>query len=102
MDGMYCLSGWGADYYHWWQRRTQKYPLRWEVGLGFGGLILTFLPVLVGNWGFAIWPLGWLCLPGLLAADRHRRHAAKIKADQISGAVRTKKLISFGRTETRK
>ena len=102
MGWMYCISGWMADYYHWWERRVEANPRRWQVGLLSAGAILTFLPAFLGTWAFALWPIGWVALPGLWAADRQLRRAREIQEDQRAAVFRTKKLISLGQKEMKR
>jgi hypothetical protein len=99
---MYLIGVAFAAYLDWWDRRTKDHSLRWEIGLSVGGAVLTFLPILVGNWAYVLWPIGWLCIPGLLAAAKHRKRAADIQSDRMTGALKTKKLISVGQQETKK
>ena len=102
MGWMYFISGRMADYFHWWERRVEIHPVRWLIGLLVGGFIFTFLPAVVGSWAIGFWPIGWLCLPGLYAADKKIKHARAIDADQRAGVLRTKKLISLGQKEMKK
>ena len=99
---MYLFGVAFAAYLDWWERRTKGHPIRWERGLWVGGAALTFLPAVVGNWAYVFWPIGWLCIPGLLAAAKHRKRALDIHSDRTSGALKTKTLISVGQQETKK
>jgi hypothetical protein len=99
---MYLIGVTFAAYLDWWARRTEDHPIRWERGLWAGGAALTLLPILLGNWAYALWPIGWLCIPGLLAAAKHRKRAEDIHSDRMTGALKTKKLISVGQREAKK
>ncbi|KEJ91092.1 hypothetical protein Z948_1926 [Sulfitobacter donghicola DSW-25 = KCTC 12864 = JCM 14565] len=99
---MYQIGVAFAAYLDWWARLTKNHPARWEAGLWIAGAVLTILPMFVGNWAYFLWPLGWLCIPGLLFASKEKKRVAEIHTDRTAGALKTKTLISVGQQETKK
>ncbi len=89
-----------AAYWDWWDRKVSVNPKRWEYALLAIGLILTFLPALLGVWAFAFYPVGWIfILPGYHHASKKNKRAAEEKADQLETSLRIKKLILLGQKE---